>query len=186
MENVKGMANKIREIKDDFSQFLGDDYQFDYKLLKAQDFGVPQNRERFIMIGNRIGINPELIFEEIFKHKRASFVLRDALEGLPHLEARKEKGASNIENIHSGFTIREFDYPDTEFYHFINGDRSLSMLYNHKNRITILAILRFIEDCPKEPTHCMNLLLISCHIPVVMESLRISILNSMKIKYARQ
>lgn len=134
MENVKGMANKIREIKDDFSQFLGDDYQFEYKLLKAQDFGVPQNRERFIMIGNRIGINPELIFEEIFKHKRASFVLRDALEGLPHLEARKEKGASNIENIHSGFTIREFDYPDTEFYHFINGDRSLSMLYNHKNR----------------------------------------------------
>lgn len=134
MENVKGMANKIQEIKDDFHHFLGDDYRFDYKLLRAQDFGVPQNRERFIMIGNRVGIDPELIFEEISKHKRTPYVLRDALEGLPHLEARKEKGASNIENIHSGFTIREFDYPDTEFYHYINGDRSISVLYNHKNR----------------------------------------------------
>ena len=31
---------------------------FDYRLLNAKDFGVPQNRERFIMIGNRIGIKP--------------------------------------------------------------------------------------------------------------------------------
>jgi DNA (cytosine-5)-methyltransferase 1 len=28
----------------------------DYKLLKASDFGVPQNRERVIIIGNRLGI----------------------------------------------------------------------------------------------------------------------------------
>ncbi len=134
MENVKGMANKISEIKEDFQSFLGNDYLFDYKLLKAQDFGVPQNRERFIMIGNRLGVNPEFIFNEIFKYKRPPFLLRDALEGLPHLEARKEKGASNIENSHSGFTKREFNYPRTDFYQFINGDRDIAFLYNHKNR----------------------------------------------------
>lgn len=134
MENVKGMANKIEEIKQDFTNYLGEDYQFDYKLLRAQDFGVPQNRERFIMIGNRMGINPEEIFEEIFKHKRPAFLLRDAIEGMPHLEARKVKGAKDIEDEVSGFTERDFTYPDTDFYRFINGNKVITKLYNHKNR----------------------------------------------------
>ena len=134
MENVKGMANKIEEIKQDFTNYLGEDYQFDYKLLRAQDFGVPQNRERFIMIGNRMGINPEEIFEEIFKHKRPAFLLRDAIEGMPHLEARKVKGAKDIEDEVSGFTERDFAYPDTDFYRFINGNKVNTKLYNHKNR----------------------------------------------------
>lgn len=134
MENVKGMVNKFEEIRQNFKDFLGEEYKFDYKLLKAQDFGVPQNRERFIMIGNRVGIDPNDIFEEILKQRRSPFVLHDALEGLPHLEARKEKGAKNIENFESGFTERDFVYPKTEFYYFINGDRIITKLYNHKNR----------------------------------------------------
>lgn len=133
MENVKGMSKKIGEIKDDFTKYLGEEYQFDYRLLKAQDFGVPQNRERFIMIGNRVGVNPNDIFEEIFKQRRSPFVLKDALEGLPHLESRKRIG-KNEENERSGFTERQFVYPETEFYHFINGYRHIDKLYNHKNR----------------------------------------------------
>ena len=133
MENVKGMSKKIEEIKDDFTKYLGEEYQFDYRLLKAQDFGVPQNRERFIMIGNRVGVNPNDIFEEIFKQGRSPFVLKDALEGLPHLESRKRIG-KNEENERSGFTERQFVYPETEFYHFINGYRHIDKLYNHKNR----------------------------------------------------
>ena len=134
MENVKGMANKIEEIKQNFIEYLGNDYVFDYKLLRAQDYGVPQNRERFIMIGNRVGISPDLIFEEIANNKRKAFTLKDAIEGLPHLEARKVKGAKDVENSLSGFTERDFVYPDTEFYHFINGDKVIEKLYNHKNR----------------------------------------------------
>lgn len=134
MENVKGMANKIEEIKENFREYLGEEYQFDYKLLRAQDFGVPQNRERFIMIGNRLGIAPEIIFDEIFKNKRTPFVLYDALEGLPHLESRKEKGAKDVENAESGFTEVDFVYPITDFYRFINGDKKICKLYNHKNR----------------------------------------------------
>lgn len=133
MENVKGMANKISEIKENFKEFLGDEYMFDYRLLRAQDFGVPQNRERFILIGNRVGIDPELIFEEILKKKRTPFVLRDALIGLPHLESRKEVG-KNEENEISGFTERDFEYEINDFYHFINGKKQITKLYNHKNR----------------------------------------------------
>ena len=134
MENVKGMMNKKDEIIQNFKEYLGGDYLYDYAVLRAQDFGVPQNRERFIMIGNRMGILPKDIFEEIFKHKREAFVLRDALFGLPHLEAKKGKGRSGVEDIDSGLTEREFDYPRTDFYYFINGDKVITKLYNHKNR----------------------------------------------------
>ena len=134
MENVKGMMNKIEEIKQNFFDFLGTEYLFDFQILKAQDFGVPQNRERFILIGNRLGINPKEIFDEINKNKRSPFTLRDALIGLPHLEARKIKGAKDVENSQSGFTECEFEYLVNEFYEFINGDKSISKLYNHKNR----------------------------------------------------
>ena len=134
MENVKGMMNKKDEIIQNFQEYLGDEYAYDYAVLKAQDFGVPQNRERFIMIGNRMGISPKAIFDEINKNKREAFVLHDALYGLPHLESKKEKGQSGIEDIHSGLTERDFEYPQTDFYKFINGDRVITKLYNHKNR----------------------------------------------------
>lgn len=134
MENVKGMMNKIEEIKQNFKEYLGEEYQFDYALFKAQDYGVPQNRERFIMIGNRVGVSPHLIFEEIYKHKRKPFVLKEALEGLPHLIAKKEKGSKGIECAESGFTECDFTYIHNDFYKFINGDREITKLYNHKNR----------------------------------------------------
>ncbi|MBR3946188.1 MAG: DNA cytosine methyltransferase [Bacteroidales bacterium] len=134
MENVKGMANKMDEIRQNFQDFLGDEYLFDCELFKAQDYGVPQNRERLIFIGNRLGIQPKEIFEEIHKNKRTPFVLRDALVGLPHLEVRKEKGAKDIENEQSGYTVRDFDYVKNSFYNFINDGRDIHKLYNHKNR----------------------------------------------------
>lgn len=60
-ENVKGMLSlhkgKVMEmILKDFKS-LG--YNVDYKLLKASNYGVPQNRERVIIIGNRIGVKNE-------------------------------------------------------------------------------------------------------------------------------
>ena len=134
MENVKGMAQRIPEIKDDFKKFLGEEYDLDYRLLRAQDFGVPQNRERLILIGNRVGVSPDKIFEAIEKRKKTPFTLHDALVGLPHLESRKNKNQGDIEELATGLTEREFSYVKNDFYHFINGDRDIDKLYNHKNR----------------------------------------------------
>ena len=57
-ENVKGLLSMqkgkvIQMIVEDFKS-LG--YKVDYKLLKASDYGVPQNRERVVIIGNRLGL----------------------------------------------------------------------------------------------------------------------------------
>lgn len=134
MENVKGMGKKIKEIKQNLYDYLGDDYKFEYSLLKAQDYGVPQNRERFILIGNRLGIDPKSIFEEIYNNQHKSFTLKNAIEGLPHLGAKKVKGKSDVENEISGFTSMEFKYLENDFYHFINGNKVIHKLYNHKNR----------------------------------------------------
>ena len=134
MENVVGMANKLSEIKEDFHRFLGEEYVFDAKVLEAKNYGVPQNRRRLIFIGNRMGVNPADIFAEIDKQKREPFVLRDVLEGLPPLKVKEPKGKSDIENYESGLTVRSFKYKRNAFYHFINGDRVITKLYNHKNR----------------------------------------------------
>lgn len=58
-ENVKGLLSMekgkvIEMIKSDFEE-LG--YKVDYKLLLAAEYGVPELRERVIIIGNRIGVD---------------------------------------------------------------------------------------------------------------------------------
>ncbi len=60
-ENVKGLLSMqngeiIKMIKNDFEE-IG--YVVDYELMKASDYGVPQHRERVVIIGNRLGLkNP--------------------------------------------------------------------------------------------------------------------------------
>lgn len=137
MENVRGMQSHWQEIEANFNSYLNSanhDYKFAGKLLLAEDFGVPQHRERFIVIGNRIGIDPEEIFNQIFSMKRTSFVLGDALFGLPSLGIKKVKGRNDVEDDNTGYTQCDFKYPITEFYSFINGEKEITQLYNHKNR----------------------------------------------------
>ena len=44
---------------DNFSTYLGNDYDIAFSILNAKHYGVPQNRERFFLIGNRLGISSE-------------------------------------------------------------------------------------------------------------------------------
>ena len=155
MENVVGMAKKLPEIKEDFSKYLGDEYVFDAKVLEAQNYGVPQNRRRLIFIGNRMGVKPQAIFDEIDKQKRSPFVLRDALEGLPKLKVKKQKGKSGVENYESGLTVRDFTYTINDFYRFINGEKVIDKLYNHKNRYNNPRDLEIFRRLPQggDSTH---------------------------------
>ena len=65
-ENVKGLLNRktpdgklfINIIKDEFEK-IG--YKITYKVLKTEDFGIPQTRERLIILGHK---EKELTFPE--------------------------------------------------------------------------------------------------------------------------
>ena len=134
MENVKGMAHKISEIIADFKKYLGTDYNFDYALLNAKDFGLPQNRERFFLIGNRNGVDTHTIFESIKREYKKEFVLKDAISNLPELQPKSVKNNNDINNEEYGFMIRKVKLKKNKFYSFINGEIENSLLFNHKNR----------------------------------------------------
>jgi DNA (cytosine-5)-methyltransferase 1 len=81
-ENVEGITTfnagkTVQEIKACFSK-IG--YHTSEAVLYASDYGVPQHRNRFFMVGNRIGLNFE------FPEKRVSKVsVKEAIEDLPEL-----------------------------------------------------------------------------------------------------
>ena len=134
MENVKGMAHKIDEIIADFKKYLGNDYNFDYALLNAKDFGLPQNRERFFLIGNRNGIDTHEIFENIKEQKKKEFVLKNAISNLPALKPKTFKNNNNLNNEEFGYTIRKIKLIKDKFHSYINNEEQIPYLFNHKNR----------------------------------------------------
>lgn len=136
IENVRGMLNKIEEIIEDISNVLGAKYNVSYNLFNVKDFGVPQSRERLIIIGNKIGVDSSKIIEEI-KERSSSIKkhnLYDAIGDLPELKPNRIKNNSKAENDDIGYFCIEYKYAKTEFRTFINGDRKITKLYNHKNR----------------------------------------------------
>lgn len=134
MENVKGMANRIDEIFEDFNTTLGEKYNISYRIINAKDYGVPQNRERLFIVGNRLNIDSNEIFKNIESKTYPRYVLKDAISDLPPLGVNLMKNKSSIENDIVGYTIRPYEYPMSNYHNYINNGRTVSYVYNHKNR----------------------------------------------------
>lgn len=134
MENVKGMLSVAEQVKEDFRN-IG--YSVECHVLNAKDFGVPQNRERLIYIGNCIGIDNEKIFTDIFALSKGipECNLGDALYALRSLKASRMKNATEIGSVESGFKIEKNNNADTnEYISYINQGRVISVISNHKAR----------------------------------------------------
>lgn len=93
MENVKGLLSMekgkvIELIKEEFEN-AGMGYNVDYRVLKASDYGVPQTRERVILIGFRkdLGLFPE--FPK--KNTKKEITAWEAISDLPQIEAGQGK-----------------------------------------------------------------------------------------------
>ena len=134
MENVKGMQSVANQVVEDFEQ-IG--YDVDFMVFNAKDFGVPQNRERLIYVGNRIGLSSTAILKEISAsaEEYKEHVLADALFGLRELLALRINNATEMNSVESGCKIEKNMVGATNSYiELINGGRSCDMVYNHKAR----------------------------------------------------
>ncbi len=134
MENVKGMLSVASQVVEDF-QRIG--YQVSYQVLNAKDFGVPQNRERLIYIGNCIGIDNANVFSDLKTKANTipNHVLDDALFGLKPLKASRKKNSTEFEDDNSGSVIaRDLQKAFNEYIDLINQGRRSNIVLNHKAR----------------------------------------------------
>ncbi|WP_202820554.1 MULTISPECIES: DNA (cytosine-5-)-methyltransferase [Glaesserella] len=93
IENVKNLISCadgyfINEIVDTFTQ-LG--YQVEYRVLNAREFGVPQNRERAIIIG---ALNFAFDFQDLQREEYAKVNVRDAISDLAYLNSSEGSDVS--------------------------------------------------------------------------------------------
>ena len=134
MENVKGMLSVAEQVKEDF-RAIG--YSVECHILNAKNFGVPQNRERLIYIGNCLGVDNEQIFNEIFalSENIPEHNLGDALFALRELKASRVKNSTESGSIESGYKIDKNNITETNDYiSYINQDRGVNVVSNHKAR----------------------------------------------------
>lgn len=134
MENVKGMNKVSDQVKE---TFLSIGYSVSVQLLKAQDFGVPQNRERLIFIGNRIGVDNQRIFEAINRHKVAKqATLRQAIADLKPLAASRLKNKTDIITTENGGIVIPAETSNANPYiQRINPNQTAPLVvFNHQAR----------------------------------------------------
>ena len=96
IENVKNMitSSKGYFISQIYNKFTSLGYTLNHGILNAYDFGVPQNRERAIIIGT---LNPKGIkLPEPYSDKKTT--VRDAISDLAYLDSGEGKDSTNYVN----------------------------------------------------------------------------------------
>jgi len=99
-ENVKGLLSMhkgkiIEMIVNDFKK-IG--YNVDYKLINSADFGIPQQRERVIILGNRIGIENKFPKPT---HADRYISVKEVVGDLANLRTRDESFKNKNTMIHN-------------------------------------------------------------------------------------
>lgn len=143
MENVKGMLNVAEQVKEDFHNLKGEDYDVAYHLFNAKDFSVPQNRERLIYVGIRTDVSRKInkTAKDIIKEielcidNKKRYVLENAIGDLRELKALTIKNATELDTEESGRKIELNRIPsNTEYVNLINQDKYNKLIFNHKAR----------------------------------------------------
>ena len=136
MENVKGIItmqhgkifNSILKTFSDSESLGGISYDVHYKIIRAIDFGVPQKRERIVIIGTLkkdLKLDKAEIFAQ-YPHYFDKVTVRDAIGNLPEVS---ESG--NVRNPN----------PQTNYQRYLSVESDL--LSNHnKTRHSDIAVSR--------------------------------------------
>ena len=108
-EEWRDHAKRLAAI--DYATYTGTKYVVTHKLLNAVDYGVPQFRERVIIVGIRADIDREFAFPK--KSKRPQKTIQEAIGRLPPPSAKPDKkyfdhidkGAARAYAGHTGSSI---------------------------------------------------------------------------------
>lgn len=144
-ENVSGIMSMAggSALKAIVAEFTSIGYKCEYKLLSAADYGVPQARPRFILIGVRDGEtigfpepthgNIKENFELFASDLKPYRTVWDALSDLPVIH----QGEGEEELLHSG--IYQNEYQEER-----RGDRRPGTIFNHRaTRHSDLIVQRY-------------------------------------------
>lgn len=149
MENVPGLAHahNLRLLKEIYAAFKDMGYAVAGDVLRAADYGVPQLRYRFFLIGSRdLEIDP--LFPSPTHGDPDEHGLFAGLE--PHVTVREAIG--DLPVIHAGEGTEEAHYvtPElllNEYARTVRGGNKI--LYNHRSAATADLNLRRIEHVPE-------------------------------------
>lgn len=116
-ENVKGMVSKTHKPYFDelIKEFEKIGYKVTYNVVNAYEWGVPQLRERLLIVGIRNDLNKEFVFPNSVENK---LTIKDAIGDLPQ-PTRVMNSSKDIQYInkeistpnHSGYGIRKDEIP---------------------------------------------------------------------------
>ncbi|WP_419235220.1 DNA cytosine methyltransferase [Rickettsia endosymbiont of Nabis limbatus] len=135
-ENVHGIihSRNIKSFMNIIDMFKQEGYEVSWKLLKASDYGVPQDRERVFIIGYHQSLNKKFQFPEPLKTK---VNLNQAIGDLANLEIGTTNSINNHEFLDTGYSPI-----------FMSRNRVRSW---EEQSFTILATYRHIPFHPQAP-----------------------------------
>lgn len=103
MENVPGLIDQ-----DIFKKFVGDlekrDYHVDYQVVNCTEYGLPQQRNRLVLLASRLG-PIELLSPKKFKRKPKT--VKEAIGKLPSIEAGE---IASTDPLHQSPSLSEINY----------------------------------------------------------------------------
>ncbi len=90
VENVPGLKGKGQDVLSNFKHMLAEEgYEFDEKIIYAKDYGVPQNRRRYVLIASRV-FQPKIPKAQYGKNLLPYKTVRETIGKYPAIKAGEE------------------------------------------------------------------------------------------------
>ena len=157
-ENVKGLLSMekgkvIEMIKSDFEN-LG--YKVDYKLLNAADYGVPQARERVIIMGNRLGLEnpfPEKTHADLYPGEENEsdlnqrlFNKNDELYYKPYVTVKEAIGFLSDVELVNGKIQEYIEVSGRKIYNHIASTKVEDTFWGRKYEVSQSEICDYLKE----------------------------------------
>lgn len=149
-ENVKGLLSMnggllLKDLKELFAS-LG--YFVQTRILNAADYGVPQERERVIVVGCRDGIDfqyPKPTHAKVSSHSNKSLFNDNKL--IPYVTLAD--ALSDLPLIKSGESSTNYAKPPQNPYQEYLRSEKLDYLFDHNASIHGASLMKIIEHVPE-------------------------------------